>query len=282
MRQKMFMDENETGEQTLEVTLRVGEVLSSARNKNKKEIEKIAEKLRIRSRYLEALENSEYDVFPGRIYALGFLKAYAEFLGLDADDLVTRYKEEIKGVSEKPVIMPMPESQVILPSLKILAGALVLGVVIWLLWYFFSFREEKEPVLPPITQEEPLVEAQVVVEEKKEEPKQQETPAVNTKKEEAKPADKKANATKKNRVQLKAKEEVWIEILNDDTLVISKVLKKGEIYDVPSNSAEMTLKTANAGGLEVIVDSQTLKKPLGPVGAIRSNISLDPEKLKNR
>ena len=280
MRQKMFMDESEaTKEQTLEVMLCVGDILSSARNKSKKDIERIAEKLRIRSRYLEALENSEYDAFPGRIYALGFLKAYAEFLGLDVDDLITRYKDEIKGVSEKPVVMPVPERQVILPSLKILSLALVLGVVVWLLWYFFSFSEEKEPALPPISQEEPVVEIQVAVEEKKEEPKKEE-PVV--KKEESKAADKKTT-TKKNRVQLKAKEEVWIEISNDDdTVVASKVLKKGEVYDVPSNSADMTLRTANAGGLDVIVDSQTLKKPLGPVGAIRSNISLDPEKLKNR
>lgn len=280
MRQKMFMDENEAAnEQTLEVMLCVGDILSSARSKSKKDIERIAEKLRIRSRYLEALENSEYDAFPGRIYALGFLKAYAEFLGLDVDDLITRYKEEIKGVSEKPVVMPVPERQIILPSLKILSLALVLGVVIWLLWYFFSFSEEKGPALPPISQEEPLVEIQAVVEEKKEEPKKEEAVA---KKEETKAADKKAT-TKKNRVQLKAKEEVWIEISNDDdTVVVSKALKKGEVYDVPSNSADMTLKTANAGGLDVIVDSQTLKKPLGPVGAIRSNISLDPEKLKNR
>ena len=279
MRQKMFMDESQTDEKSLDTNVRVGEILSSARNKKKKDIEKIAEKLRIRPQYLTALENSEYDIFPGRIYALGFLKSYAEFLGLDAEDLLARYKEEIKGLSAKPMVMPMPEHQIILPSPKILLWTLGVCAVVWMAWYFLSFSEEKEPAIPPIvTQESPLVEAQMAEAASEAKP---EVSASEKKKDEAKSTEKKASAAKKNRVQIRAKEEPWFEILDDDTVVVSKVLKKGETYDVPAGSADMTLKTGNAGGMEVIVDGQVLK-PLGPVGSIRSDISLDPEKLKKR
>ena len=202
-------------------------------------------------------------------------------MGLDAEDLLARYKEEIKELSAKPMVMPMPEHQIILPSPKILVWMLVVCVAVWVIWYFLSFKEEKEPAIPPIvTQEQPLVEAQVTA-EIREETKAETTTAAQNKKEEAKSTEKKTAQAKKSRVQIKAKEEVWIEIWDDDTAVDSKVLKKGETYDVPENSAALTLKTGNAGGMDVIVDGKVLK-PLGPVGSIRSNISLDPEKLKKR
>ena len=78
-----------------------------------------------------------------------------------------------------------------------------------------------------------------------------------------------------------ATQEVWLEISEEDTIILSKILKPGEHYEVPSDASQMLLKTGNAGGMEIWVDGQKLKA-LGPVGAVRSNISLDPEKLKNR
>ena len=76
-------------------------------------------------------------------------------------------------------------------------------------------------------------------------------------------------------------EEVWVEISRDDTLILSRTLKKGEKYDVPESKEELFLKTGNAGGINVFVDGQKVKS-LGPVGAVRSNISLSAEKLKKR
>ena len=87
--------------------------------------------------------------------------------------------------------------------------------------------------------------------------------------------------TKKDAVQIVAREEVWVEIEQDDTLILSRTLKKGEKYDVPESKAEMFLKTGNAGGLDIFVDGQKVKA-LGPVGSVRSGISLLPEKLKKR
>lgn len=49
---------------------------------------------KIRLRYLEALESGNFETIPGEVYTKGFLRAYAEYLGLDGTAMVERYKSE--------------------------------------------------------------------------------------------------------------------------------------------------------------------------------------------
>lgn len=49
--------------------------------------------LKIRSRYLEAIEAGDYGVFPGEVYARGFLRSYARFLGMDEQQVMAAYRE---------------------------------------------------------------------------------------------------------------------------------------------------------------------------------------------
>lgn len=77
----------------------VGMVLRKARLKTGEDLKSVSDKLRIRRPYLEALEESRHDDLPGRAYAIGFVRTYAVYLGLNAADLVTLYKSET-GVEE--------------------------------------------------------------------------------------------------------------------------------------------------------------------------------------
>jgi cytoskeleton protein RodZ len=80
------------------------------------------------------------------------------------------------------------------------------------------------------------------------------------------------------RVVLKANQDAWVQVRDrQGTLLLTRVLRVGDSYMVP-NEADLTLLTGNAGGLEVSVDGRALE-PLGPVGAVRRNIPLDPEAL---
>lgn len=75
----------------------VGAELRAVRLRRGEEIRGIAHILHIRRDYLEALEESRYDELPGRAYALGFVRSYAEYLGLDSQHVVERYKSELDG-----------------------------------------------------------------------------------------------------------------------------------------------------------------------------------------
>lgn len=72
----------------------VGAVLRKTRLKTGEDLKSVSDKLRIRRPYLEALEESRHDDLPGRAYAIGFVRTYAVYLGLNAADLVNLYKTE--------------------------------------------------------------------------------------------------------------------------------------------------------------------------------------------
>lgn len=73
----------------------VGADLRAARMRRGEDIRGIAQALRIRRDQLEALEESRYDALPARAYAIGFVRSYAEYLGLDSRHVVDRYKAEL-------------------------------------------------------------------------------------------------------------------------------------------------------------------------------------------
>ena len=79
----------------------VGADLRAARLRRSEDIRGIAQALRIRRDQLEALEESRYDDLPARAYAIGFVRSYAEYLGLDSRHVVERYKAELDRAEQE-------------------------------------------------------------------------------------------------------------------------------------------------------------------------------------
>ncbi len=69
----------------------IGSSLKEARLRKGLELTAAAEATKIRSRHLQALEDEQFDVLPGQTYVRGFLKTYADFLGLDGQLYVDEY-----------------------------------------------------------------------------------------------------------------------------------------------------------------------------------------------
>lgn len=70
----------------------LGEMLKAAREAKGVSLTEAEEETKIRKRYLEALENEEYDVIPGLVYAKGFLRTYAGFLGLNQEEVNAQFR----------------------------------------------------------------------------------------------------------------------------------------------------------------------------------------------
>jgi hypothetical protein len=77
--------------------LPIGEVLKGERTRQRVDIQTVEEETKIRTKYLRALENEEWEVLPGHPYAKGFLRTYAQFLGLDPDALVDEYRRTVES-----------------------------------------------------------------------------------------------------------------------------------------------------------------------------------------
>lgn len=84
----------------------VGRLLRDQRLARELAIDDVAARLRIRSRYLEAIEQGRFDLLPGAAYIPAFLRAYANYIGLDADKVMTAYQLSGPVPIARPVTLP--------------------------------------------------------------------------------------------------------------------------------------------------------------------------------
>ena len=70
------------------MTTTIGQRLKTAREEQRLTLDKVFESTRIRIQYLQALEEDDVSVMPSPVQARGYLRNYAEFLGLDVTKLL--------------------------------------------------------------------------------------------------------------------------------------------------------------------------------------------------
>jgi cytoskeleton protein RodZ len=103
----------------------LGQSLREAREERNISIEEIASATKIGHRYLEALENDRLDIMPGEFFIRGIIRTYARAIGLDAEEVLSRYKtagligepERKRHIFQKTAPEPAPP----LPPLPVLA-----------------------------------------------------------------------------------------------------------------------------------------------------------------
>lgn len=83
----------------------IGEVLLRARQERGSSIEDVERAIKIRAKYIAAIEAEDFDVMPGDAYVAGFIKTYAQFLGIDPTGLLETYHSEHDS---PPLAMPEP------------------------------------------------------------------------------------------------------------------------------------------------------------------------------
>jgi cytoskeleton protein RodZ len=106
----------------------------------------IAAALKIKPDYLAALEAGRPDLLPGPTYAVGFLRAYSDHLGLDASEILRRFKAESAGLDAKPdLTFPMPLGERSIPGRSMLLVALILILCGYGTWYYLSTSERSRP-----------------------------------------------------------------------------------------------------------------------------------------
>ncbi len=112
----------------------------------------IADTLCIRREFLEALEAGDYDVLPGPTYAVGFVRTYANHLGLDGDKLAWQFKIEISGESPTAKLdFPTPAQESRIPRGAIVLVTVLLALTIYGVWYYMNARELNfEDIIPKV------------------------------------------------------------------------------------------------------------------------------------
>ncbi len=254
----------------------LGELLKEARQNRGTSLEEIEEELRIRKKYLQALEEEDFSIMPPEVYVKGFLRNYAIYLGLDPEEVRTfYYKEKPVEKGRKPDFlgsagqipreetgprafpMDMSLTQSRLLAFPFLVAALaILAFSLLGLWafreYFPLTGEAGTETREPVTTREPrpTFTPTSVVGPTTSTPIGTPTPKVYT------GVD----------VELLMLERAWLQVHVDGEKVFEGVFDEGT--KITWNGKErVAVRCNNAGGVEVTLNGQKLG-PLGQRGQV--------------
>lgn len=132
----------------------VGTLLRRTRESYRLALREAADQLRIRAAYLDAIERSDFDALPGPTYAVGFVRSYAVFLGLDEEQIVRRFKEEVEGIDRAQQLhFPEPVNEGKVPGGAILLVSLVMIALAYGGWYAMTSNGRSMSDLVPAVPE---------------------------------------------------------------------------------------------------------------------------------
>lgn len=121
-----------------------GSWLRRQREAREVSLREIADKTKISFRYLEAMEDDRFDLLPAPVFARGFLREYARYVGLNPDEVLNSFlaaQQRAAGTEgatgptpEAPTLAERPISPAVLAGGAIAAVVVIALVVAWLLW----------------------------------------------------------------------------------------------------------------------------------------------------
>lgn len=274
----------------------VGEILRRGREHYGQSLAQVEANLRIRAIQLKALEEGNVDQLPGKAYALGFVRSYSEYLGLDGDKMVQLYKKQTLGNKIQPDLhFPVAASDSKLPTFWLAVGFALIGVVLIGFWAFYNQEDRSEldsvPPVAEVIQEDPVgppaptpdqiakMQMRKAQMENLENGAAEGVEAAEISGEASDGTTTAAPATEKEGIILNIVENSWVEIRDaSGKAIVSRVLKAGEQYFVPDRP-DLRMNLGNASGVEIVVDGKALPV-LGRRGQVRRNVSLDSKSLK--
>jgi cytoskeleton protein RodZ len=119
----------------------IGAILRQTRIALGRSLPEVARDLRIRQVFLEAIETGRYQELPGSAYSLGFIRTYAEHLGLAPDEVVRQFKAEAGGAAPAAKLnFPSPLSEGGVPKGAYLLVGAIIALIGYGIWYITAGR----------------------------------------------------------------------------------------------------------------------------------------------
>lgn len=117
----------------------IGDLLREVRERAGEDLRDVSRHLRIRYQYLDAIENGDFKTLPGLTYAIGYVRTYAQHLGLDADRSVALFKSEAQDLEgPRQLVFPSPAPEGKVPGGAIMFVAAILALSAYAGWYYLN------------------------------------------------------------------------------------------------------------------------------------------------
>jgi cytoskeleton protein RodZ len=277
----------------------VGQDLRAARQRRGDDLATVSKALKIRKDHLEALEEDRIENLPGRTYAVGFVRTYADYLGLDAAQAVERFKTQIAGRTDDavPTITVIDEDD----HRRLPQGWKIIAAVVLLLFAYGAYHllmpAADKMLAPPVAPVPAQYAPKPVVAKKlpaKPAPSTQTAPpapdqtaapaatVLPPQQQAAIPQGRVYGQLNRNaRVVIRLKEPTRILVQDaNGTTYINRALNAGDSYMVPDRVG-VTLTAADAGAVELDLDGVAMGMA-GRKGQIGETLSLDPQAIADR
>ena len=136
-----------------------GEVIKNKRESLKKDLSSVSTDTKIQKRYLEYIENNQFDKFDSKVFATGFIKIYATYLGLDVEKILALYRRstliDIKPKSAKNLLTQKRKLPHIQISPKFLAIFTLITFLLLIVGYV-GYQIYKFQTPPMLTISQPI------------------------------------------------------------------------------------------------------------------------------
>jgi len=260
----------------------IGPLLEKKRLEKGLSLKEVEQATKIRTRYLRGLECEDPTSLPDPVYARGFLKTYANFLGLDGEQLSREFRDHRaprrdrhlsyerpqRGEFDQPLINPGGVDDAERRRLSratiftIVLAVLVLAVVIGALYYVGSRSTSNIPNNTPDPEEEPLVDQEAEDDSLREEFAA--GPETKTGAEDRADDDSNEGSEAVQVTVRVVSAPTGLTVLTDGTVASDQFAQPGFSQTFEARRT-VTISTANAGAVEVEVDGQNIGR-LGQFG----------------
>jgi cytoskeletal protein RodZ len=256
----------------------LGATLKKTRESKGISLNRISEETRISTRFLAAIENEEFHLLPGGIFNRGFVRAYAERVGLDPNQAVAEYDRlmAVQVPAEEP-IQPVSNGKPHRRLYTVAIGGLILVII-----FFYIFTREvshtaqtASPLTATSTPATQLASAPPAPPPIDPVPPPTAPPEVTS----AAPEPETPPQTQSLRIDIDVTEAAWIKVQADGVTVNSgEILQPGMTRHFTAQNS-ISVATGNAGGLTLKINDMPAKS-LGKRGQVRE-FKITPETLKN-
>jgi len=219
-----------------------GKTLRTEREKQGIDLQAVSDETKIRTHYLNALEEEDFDALPPRVYATGFVTTYARFLKLDPEAMVSQFKHlayHDKVVPPPVIAEERPKRRPKIPIKNIMAAAIFLLIALWAGNWVSAYIAQQGVAPPPTVVQEPSTVKNPPVQ-----------PAVSD----------------KLILAITARQKCWLQVSADGIEQFSGMIEAGDNKSFQATES-IIIKAGNAGGIDLFLNNKALA-PLGNVGQV--------------
>ena len=238
----------------------LGERFRAAREARGLSLSDVAEQIRIRSVYLAAIEDENWNAIGAPVYTRGFLRTYARFLGLESEEVIADFNaatETVPGIAAAPgkasAYLEESSSRSAMLSPLLWVASIVAVVLIAFVFYNELTMRDRAPQGENLSASPSAsMVAQAVVSA------QDATPTAPS-------PSPDASAATTNALQVRLSAASWIRVTVDGSVSMEGTFSAGTARSFHGKIA--VLRIGNAGGVEVLVDGKDVGK-LGATGDV--------------